>query len=84
MMSAGTLLARYAAQDGHPLLAVVGLWNVVLGAGLLVWAGWRYDDLHGRVREGNDLTFPGMVRFIGLSTVAFTFTALALSSYLLV
>lgn len=79
MMVAGLLLARYAAEDAHLAVAVVGIIQVMVGAGVMVWAGRRYESLHGPLRAGEAVTHPSAVRLIGLTTVAFTAVALGLA-----
>ena len=70
-MVAGTLLARQAASV-QPLLAVVGIVQVLSGGLLLVWAGRHYDALHAPLRAGESPVHPRAARVVGLATVAFT------------
>ncbi|MEM9036892.1 MAG: DUF202 domain-containing protein [Actinomycetota bacterium] len=72
MMVAGAILARYAASVSHPTWALVGLAQVAIGGGVMVWAGWHYDELHGPLRAGNPVVHPTAARLVGLTTVGFT------------
>jgi uncharacterized membrane protein YidH (DUF202 family) len=84
MMVVGILLARLAAVDGYVAIATVGLLQTVFGGGVLVWAGWHYDELHGPRRRGMELVRPGAARLVGVSTVAFTGIALLLATLVVV
>lgn len=79
MMVAGVLLARYAARDAHPAIALAGIAQTVLGAGTLVWAGLHHEARQDLLRSGDDISHPGAVRVVGLATVAFSTVALALA-----
>lgn len=79
VMVAGVLLARYAAQTVHFVIAFVGVAQVAFGAGLLVWTGRHYDDLHGPLRAGASPVHPTAARLIGLATVVFSGFALLLA-----
>ncbi|MFQ5557234.1 MAG: YidH family protein [Acidimicrobiales bacterium] len=76
---AGVVLARYAATSGPVALAAIGLAQTAFGAVLLVWSGWHYDELHGRLRRGDDVVHPGMARAVGGATVLFSGGALVLA-----
>lgn len=76
---AGVLLARYAAESVHDAIAVVGGVQVLFGAGLLVWSGRHYDELHGPLRAGASPVHPRATRLVGAATVVFTAGALALA-----
>lgn len=78
-MVAGVLLARYAADSVHYTVAAIGVGQVVVGAAILVWSGWRYEGLHGPLRQGESPVHPTATRVVGISTVLFTGLALALS-----
>lgn len=78
-MVAGVLIARYASQSLHFAFAFVGLAQVVVGAGLLVWSARHYEDLHGPLRSGESPIHPTATRLVGLTVIAFTGAALALS-----
>jgi len=81
---AGGLLARTAATNAHYLLGVFGVLWVAVGGVVIFWAEFRYDALHGPLREGENPVHPSMVRFVGVATVSFIGFALALIVYLLV
>ena len=72
MMVVGVILARYAANVAHPTVAVVGLAQTATGAGVLMWAGWHYDDLHGSLRENESVLHPRAARLLGLGTIWFS------------
>lgn len=76
---AGVLLARYSAETVHYTIAAVGGVQVLLGAGLLVWSGRHYDELHGPLRAGASPVHPGATRLVGAATVVFTAVALVLA-----
>ena len=76
---AGVLLARYAAETVHYTIAAVGGLQVLLGAGLLVWSGRHYDELHGPLRAGASPVHPTATRFVGAATVCFSAGALVLA-----
>ena len=78
-MVAGVILARYAAEASHPGVALIGFLQVAAGAAVLVWAGWHYDELHGPLRRGAPVVHPTAARFVGLSTVAFSGSALVVA-----
>lgn len=79
MMVAGVLLARYAAQDVYPLIAVAGVAQTAVGGGVLVWAGVHHEDLDVRRGQGVPLVHPAAIRVVGSATVVFTLVALALA-----
>lgn len=74
-MVAGTLLARRAA-DVHLVLGALGVAQVMLGAGLLIWTGLRYEQLHAPLRRGESPVHPIAVRLVGVMTMLFTGLAL--------
>lgn len=78
-MVAGVLVARYAAESLHVAFAAIGLGQVVLGAGVLLWAARHYDDLHGPLRAGESPVHPFAARIVGLLTIGFTGAALVVS-----
>ncbi|MDH3226603.1 MAG: DUF202 domain-containing protein [Thermoleophilia bacterium] len=84
MMIVGILLARFAAVDGHLAIAGVGLLQTVFGGGVLVWAGWNYEELHGPRGPHLGLARPGAAHLVGASTVAFTGTVLLLATLVVV
>jgi uncharacterized membrane protein YidH (DUF202 family) len=71
-MVAGLVLARFAAIEGFWLLAAGAMAQVVFGAGLLVWSGAHYEDLHGVLRAGADVVHPSAARWVGIATIAGT------------
>lgn len=71
MMVSGTLLARHSTNT-HVVMAVAGIVQVALGAGLLLWTGVEYEHLHAPLRRGENPAHPGIVHFVGLATTAFT------------
>ena len=79
-MVAGVLLARYTAESLHPSVAAVGLAQVVVGGAVLVWAGRRYEDLHGPLRAGQSPVHPNAARLVGFSTITFTGAASVLAT----
>ncbi|MCP5027519.1 MAG: DUF202 domain-containing protein [Actinomycetia bacterium] len=81
-MVTGTILARYAAGNARPAITLLGLVQVALGGGILVWAGLHYDGLHGRLRAGESPTHPGAAKGIGLLTVLSSGSALTLATVL--
>lgn len=78
-MVAGVLLARYAAQSLHYVFAFLGLGQVVVGAGILLWSGRHYESLHGRLRSGESPVHPTAARIVGLGSIVFTGLATALA-----
>ncbi len=66
---AGLVLCRFAAIHSLWLFAAAGLVQTVFGAGLLVWAGVHYEDLHGPLRAGSDVVHPHAVRLVGTLTM---------------
>jgi uncharacterized membrane protein YidH (DUF202 family) len=79
MMVAGVVFTRYAAGDAHPGLAVFGFLQTGAGGGLLLWAGWRYEELHAPLRAGVGVVHPTAARVIGLTTICFTAVAFGLA-----
>jgi uncharacterized membrane protein YidH (DUF202 family) len=69
MMVSGIVLARFAAVNTSLLVVAIGMLQTAFGAGILVWAGAHYDDLHGPLREGADVVHPQATRLVGLVTV---------------
>lgn len=80
MMVAGVLFARYATEASVGVLSAVGIAQTVLGAAMLVWAGFHYEDLHGPIQAGGSVVHPGAVRLLGVSTVAFSGSAVGLAA----
>jgi len=69
-MVAGLVLSRFAAIHEYWLAAGVGMLQTAFGAGLLVWAGTHYEDLHGPLRTGDDVVHPTAARIVGLVAVS--------------
>lgn len=67
---AGLLFVRFAS-DWHPLLTLIGFVQVFFGGGLLIWAGYHYDDLHGPLRAGQSPVHPRATRAVGWVTTVF-------------
>jgi uncharacterized membrane protein YidH (DUF202 family) len=78
-MVAGVLLARYAAESLHYVIAAVGIAWVMVGAAILVWSARHYDDLHGPLRAGHSPVHPTAARVVGVGTVVFSGLGLALA-----
>ena len=78
-MVAGVLMARYAADARFFAFAFIGIAQVVIGAGLLLWSARHYDDLHGPLRDGQTPIHPTATRTIGLAVVGFAGACLVLS-----
>ena len=78
-MTAGVILARFAASNAHPALAAAGLTQTFIGAMVLVWAGFHYVDLHTPIRSGGEVVHPTAARLLGLSTMVFSGFAFVLA-----
>jgi uncharacterized membrane protein YidH (DUF202 family) len=78
-MAVGLLLARFAAQNGHLALASVGFAQLLFGAGLLVWTGWHYRDLHGALRDGETPVRTTAARVVGIATIACALAAIVVT-----
>ncbi len=76
-MVAGLVLSRFAASQEFWLLAAGGMAQVTFGAGLLVWSGAHYEQLHGLLRGGTDVVHPSAARWVGVATIAGTGAGLA-------
>ena len=74
-MVAGLFFVR-SATAWHSALTTIGFGQVILGGGLLVWAGYRYDNLHGPLRAGETPIHPTATRVVGTAVTAFTGLAL--------
>ena len=79
LMAAGLLLARYSSDDGHRVLAMVGLVHTAGGAAMLLWTGYKYELLHGPIAAGEDVVHPVAARLVGLVTVSLTAWGLLLA-----
>lgn len=78
-MVAGVLMARYASESLHFAFAFVGLGQVVVGAGVLLWSARHYDELHGPLRAGETPIHPTAARIVGLGAIVFTGAGLLLA-----
>lgn len=77
-MVVGLLMARVGASV-HPALGFVGVVQVCASAGLLVWSGRHYEDLHGRLGAGAPATHPVAVVVVGIGATATTVLATVLA-----
>ncbi len=78
-MVAGVLMARYAASELHVMFGIVGVAQVAVGAGVLLWSARHYEDLHGPLRAGETPIHPTASRVVGLGAILFTGLGFALS-----
>lgn len=69
LMVVGALMVRQAATNDFILFEVAGLGGVVVGAGVLVWAGIHYDELHAPLQEGVSPVHPLATRILGLASI---------------
>ena len=79
MIVAGALLARYAAANTNWILAFVGVAHTAVGALVLIWTGYHYEDLHGSAGSDAELVHPVAARLVGYAAVSLTGAALALA-----
>lgn len=70
-MVVGFLIARRGASV-HLALAAVGLLVVLASAGLLVWSGKHYEDLHGPLRAGESPTHTTAAMVVGFGATLAT------------
>lgn len=77
-MAVGLLMTRLGATI-HIGLAAIGIVQVVLSAGLLVWSGKHYEDLHGTLRAGESPTHPTAAKVVGLGATVATGVATVLA-----
>jgi uncharacterized membrane protein YidH (DUF202 family) len=68
-MVAGVVLSRFAGVHEYWAFAALGLMQTAFGGGLLVWAAAHYDDLHGPLRDGDDVVHPRAAWIVGLVTL---------------
>ncbi len=71
MMVAGVLLARYASEQLHVIVGLLGVVQVVGGGALLYWAAIHDDELHNPAQPASAVPKVTMTRLVGLSTVGF-------------
>lgn len=69
LMVVGALMTRYASSNELALFTIAGLGGVVVGAAVLVWAGFHYDELHQPLRAGDSPVHPFATRLIGLASI---------------
>ena len=74
----GTLMTRVGASV-HLLLGAFGLVQVCASAGLLVWSGRHYEDLHVQLRAGESPTHPRAAMVVGIGATIATGLATALA-----
>jgi uncharacterized membrane protein YidH (DUF202 family) len=82
-MVVGLLMTRVAATI-HVGLAAIGIVQVALSAGLLVWAGKHYEDLHGTLRAGESPAHPMAAKVVGIGATAATGVATVLALVMIV
>lgn len=61
----GLLMTRLGATM-HLALGAIGIAVVCISAGLLVWAGRHYDDLHVTLRAGESPVHPSAAKAVGI------------------
>lgn len=74
----GALMTRVGASV-HVLLGGFGLLQVCASAGLLVWSGRHYEELHVQLRAGESPTHPAAARVVGIGTTIATGLAMLLA-----
>lgn len=74
----GLLTTRLGASI-HLALGAVGVAVVCASAGLLVWSGKHYEDLHVTLRAGESPVHPGAAMAVGLGATVATGIATALA-----
>ena len=79
MLVNGILLARYAAEETHWVFASIGLAETIAGGGILIWAGFHYDQLHGPLRAGESVVHPTSTRIVGGLALLFIGASLLLA-----
>ena len=77
-IAVGLLMTRLGASV-HVGLAAIGILQVAVSAGLLVWSGKHYDDLHGTLRAGDSPSHPGATMAVGIGATAATGLATVLA-----
>ena len=80
VLVAGAVLGRYAANDRFYVTSLFGGAMVALGAGILIWAGRHYDDLHGPLRAGQSPVHSTAARIVGLASVGGSLIALLVAA----
>lgn len=84
LMVIGVLMVRQAAVSDFFLFTFAGIGGVVVGSGVLVWAGLHYDELHTPLQGGHSPVHPRAVRILGLATIVGTglATSMVIAIYL--
>ena len=78
-MVAGITLTRALANQGHPVLGILGLIWVAGGGALLWWSAANHALLHDPSLPPSAVPQVGLSRLVGLSTLAFSAFALVAS-----
>ena len=84
LVVAGTIVARWAAEDGLYLLAAVGALMALIGVGVLAWSGHNYANLHEPLEAGETPVHPYITRIVGWTTAVGSFAALTLGIILVI
>ncbi len=74
----GLLTTRLGASV-HLVLGAVGVVVVCASAGLLVWSGKHYDDLHVTLRAGESPVHPAAAMVVGIGATVATGVATVLA-----
>ena len=77
-MAVGLLMTRVGAMV-DVWLGAFGVVQVAVSAGVLIWAGKHYEDLHVTLRAGDSPTHPGAARVIGIGAMVATGVATLLA-----
>ncbi len=84
LVVAGTIVARWAAEDGLYVHAAVGALMAFTGVGVLVWSGHNYANLHEPLEAGETPVHPYITRVVGWATTIGSFAALTLGIILVI
>jgi uncharacterized membrane protein YidH (DUF202 family) len=68
-MVGGALLFNHAINANATWAEILGLLVAATGAITLLWSARRYEDLHGTLRSGTDVTHGAMLRTVTWVTV---------------
>jgi putative membrane protein len=68
-MVGGALLLNHAINVNATWAEILGLLVAATGAITLLWSARRYEDLHGNLRSGTDVTHVAMLRSVTWVTV---------------
>jgi putative membrane protein len=69
-MVGGALLFNHAINGNAAWAEILGLLVAATGAVTLLWSARRYEDLHGALRSGHDVTHVVMLRTVTWVTLA--------------